>query len=152
MKFKYALIISSLVLATSCSDTKQKTFPSLAILQETLKLKPALKTPYFKKLGYEFKKGDSINLTYKHIGQNDTSSYRIADLSTSNACLYTTTNRNELESIVKEAKSKGFVQEVKDKGVTGYRNDSQILFVTDTVKQGKEILNLSLIQLSIKKP
>lgn len=151
MKFKYALIVSSLILVTSCSDTKQKTLPSLTILQETLNLKSELKTSYFKKLGYEFKKGDSISLTYKHIDQNDTSSYRIADLSTSKVCIYTTNNRSELKSIVKEAKSKGFVQEIKEKGITGYRSNSQILFVTDTVKQGKKIFSLNLMQLGIKK-
>ncbi len=152
MKSKYVLIISALVWATSCSDSKPKTLPSFAILQETLKLKPEEKTTYFDKLGYGFRTGDSISLTYKHIGQNDTSSYRIVELPTSRACYYSTNNRKELSLIVNEAKSKGFVPEVKEKGTAGYRNNNQLLFVTDTVVKGKKMFNLNLMQLGIKKP
>ncbi|MFD2582087.1 hypothetical protein ACFSR6_06280 [Pedobacter vanadiisoli] len=151
MKLKYVLAISSLILIISCSHTKQKTLPTFTILYEALKLKANEKTSYFEKFGYGFRTGDSVSLTYKHIGQNDTSSYQIVDLPTSKACIYATNNRNELKSIVNEAKSKGFVQEIKDKGITGYRNNSQILFVTDTVKQGKKIFSLNLMQLGIKK-
>lgn len=152
MKSKYVLLISVLVWTTSCSDTRQKTLASFTILQETLKLKPEEKTSYFDKLGYGFSTGDAISLTYKHIGQNDTSSYYIAEMPTSKACLYTTNNRNELKSIVEEAKSKGFVQEVKEKGTAGYKNNNQLLFVTDTVIKGKKVFNLNLMQLGIKKP
>jgi len=147
MKFKFALLIFSLLLVASCTQTKPKTSPGLAIFREILDLKLKDKKDYFQKLGYTFKWGDSTSLTYKHVDDRDTSSYQVYDLGATKGCIYKTNNKGELTLIKNEVIAKGFTPQVGAGKTRAYVKDNELFFVIDTVRLGKRIITLNLMRI-----
>lgn len=151
MKFNIALLLLGLTLILSCTHVQPKTAPSLAILRQTLKLKLKDKKAFFQKIGYQFSRGDSTSLSYKHVDERDTSYYRLTDAKMLKGCAYTTNNKNELVLLVKEALASGFKQKINENGHTMYTNGAEILFITNIVGKGKRLLKVSLMQAGMPK-
>jgi len=135
----------------SCTHIQPKTAPSLVILRQTLKLKLKDKKAFFQKIGYQFSWGDSTSLSYKHVDERDTSSYRLTDAKMLKGCAYTTNNENELVLLVKEVLASGFKQKISENGHAMYTNGTEILFITNLVGKGKRLLKVSLMQAGMPK-
>lgn len=151
MKFKCALLAFGLISLLSCTHVQPKTAPSLAIMRETLKLKLKDKKAFFEKMGYQFKWGDTISLTYKHVDEKDTSNYKLIDSKLLKGCSYTTNNKNELMLLVKEALANGFEEKVNENGYAMYINKTEMLNTVNITRKGKRLLQVSLMQLGIPK-